>query len=778
MKRFFAVSAIIFTFNVMSFPANLTVKVTDGKIALEDATVVIMELKTNILTSDMGIIFVKNIPDGKYTMIAVLPGYEKYSNVIEMNGEDREIDVRLRPVTFSLGEINVEAKKNEGKVQTTTTIKKDELEANTQTFMNDAVKTLQLMPGVSSGGGTFDSRMYIQGGDQDEWIAYMDGIWIMNPTVFGGFLSMFNPYVIENIDLYTAGYPVEYGQGLSGIIVVDTKNGNKDRLKGFIDISLISAEMLLEGPLSSNFTVMFDMRRTYYDLYLSEIFSSSLLSGVQLPYLWDGIIKFDWDISPHDNLTLDLYGNIEGLKWDFSGFRGSSGSNEEFYYQQINLIGSMKYTHRDDSGDAFDLVAGATPQFNQDQLSGSPNTFFDDTENDYLYQVKSDYFLNSIKGHKIQLGGQFVYDVPTGSDVISNYSLNAQGQWANTSELDLNYNSTRIAYYSGYLMDNWEIFPSIIIEGGGREEYYTLNGESAFNPQAGIKWESTDALDFYLRGGLYHLFPTDISYIDSNMGNPDLQSEKVWHVIGGTEYSSGDYVLRLEGFYKYYYDLWESDSILRYNNDGIRNIYGGDVYIQKKARKGEWLSGWIAYTYVYGAEDVIDRSPDNPANPYQTPLNDWYVPDYLREDTISAIIEMTYYKNPDVPSFLDFLNEWKLSLELSALSGKPYTPATNFIQSTDPNGNTVYYINYGSYDSQYTPWYIRLDVKITIPVGLHFLSGLLGPNVNGYFYVEVLNVLNLSNVIGYYYSVQNGQLTQTPEKDLPFVPFAGFRIEF
>ncbi len=772
MKRILAVSALISAFNIAAFAASLTVKVTDGKVPLEDATVVIPELKASLITSERGIVLFNNLHNGKYTIFAVLPGYEKYSNTVEING-DLDMQIRLKEVAYSLGEITVESKKDRGKVSTETTMKKEELGANTQLLMNDAVKTLQLMPGVSSGGGTFDSRMYIQGGDQNEWIAYMDGIFIINPTRWGGLLSMFNPYVIDSIDLYTAGYPAEYGQGLSGVIVVDTLNGNKDRLKGFVDVSFISAEMLLEGPLSSNLTVMFDMRRTYYEIYLPLLLPPGSLTGVQVPYLWDGILKLDWDITHIDNLSFDLYGSMEGLKWNPPNLPIS------FSYQEINLIGSMKYTHRFDSGDAFDAVLGVSPQYDKDQIAGSPTFVIDDNISQYLYQASMDYFLNSIKGHKIQAGGQigFFSSGPDSSIVESNYSLNAQGVWTNNYALNRNYSSMNIGYYSTYLMDNWEIFPSIIVEGGGRDEYYTLNGENAFNPQAGIKWETTKDLDFYLRGGLYHLFPLSITYNDSNMGNPGLSSEKVWHLIGGTEYSSGDYLLRAEGFYKYYYGLWENDSVVHYNNNGIRNVYGGDIYLQKKQRKGEWLSGWIAYTYVYGAEEITSRSAEDPSSPYGVPQDSWFVPNYLRAHTISAITELTYYKNPDSAFFLDFMNEWKLSFELSAMSGKPYTPDTNFIQAT-VNGNTQYYFTQGAYDSQYTPWYVRLDVKLTIPFGLGFMTWLLGPNAQGYVYIQVLNVLDLQNVIDYSYSVKDGQLVQTAERDLPLIPLAGLRIEF
>ncbi len=780
MQRLKTTILIVFIY-VLSFSAELTVQVNNGRIPLEDASLSILENNANLLTDEKGICIFKNIPTGKYTIYAMLAGYEKYSNTIEINGMDLNIEICLKPSVYSLGEINIESKRNSGRVDTENTVNKEEIEANSQGIINDSFKTLQLMPGVSSGGSAMDSSMFIQGGNSTEWIAYMDGIYIMNPTRWSGgiyTISMFNPSFVDSINLYTAAYPSMFGQGLSGVIVVDTINGSKERWKGFIDISPIESEVLLEGPITSNLTISFDMRRTYYDLYYPLFLPTNQRSLVQeWPYLWDGISKFCWDITHYDNLSIVAYFSLEGEKWDLgngndnpqvlSGFKGS------YQYQILNFIGSLKYSHRFDSGDFFDIVAGDSSENGSNTYSQEPYLFGNVNFNNTWYQLSSDYYLNSIEGHKIQIGGIIIYDNPgfyCETNQYNNYFYNNQQGWflSNYQNFNYSYGPSQSSYYGVYLMDNWEIFPSIILELGGREEYFSLNKESAFDPQGGIKLECTKELDLYLRGGFYHDFP-QFNYLISNIGNPNLQSEKVYHAITGVDYSDNDYMLRIEGFYKYYYDLDETDSLLNYNNDGLRNVYGGDIYLQKKPKKGDWLSGWISYTYVYGLEEITNRSPDNPNIPYSQQLDQWFVPDYLRSHTISILVEMTYYKNPDQSLFFDFLNEWKFTVQLTAMSGLPYTPATN---------STQYEIYYGAYDSTYTPWYCRLDLKLTIPLGGGLLKGFFGPYAQMYFYVEVLNALNYNNVISYYYTINNGQLTQAELQDFSIMPLGGFRIEF
>jgi outer membrane cobalamin receptor len=787
--------SLTFAAAAMSFPANLLLKVTDGSsVALEDASIVIPGLKLNQLTDDRGICVFKNLPGGKYTLFAILPGFEKYSNTVELNGSNMNINISMKAAAYSLGEINVESKRNEGKVDNQTTVKKDELYANSQTVMNDSVKTLQLMPGVSSGGGAANSAMFIQGGNSDEWIAYMDGIYIQNPMRWNGYMnttmlasyisvSMFNPYVVDSIDLYTAGYPAIYGQGLSGVVAVDTVNGSSDRWKGFIDVSLMAAEILAEGPVKSNLTVVFDMRRTYYDLWLPVVFSIDEGSETVFPYLWDGFLKLSWDISPEDRLSFDGYFSLEGMDWsltaDTNAPQNGYNYSGEYEYQVLNVIGSAKYYHNFGTGDSFDIVAGIMPVIGNIDISSGLSLNLNENFSQYFYQLSSDYYLNSINGHKIQAGGIVLYDNPSfGNEQMSQYMLTPQGTWTNIQNINLTINNLQAAYYAAYLMDNWEILPSFILELGGREEYYTLNNEYAFNPQGGIKWESTENLDFYIKGGLYHEYPMNILELNSLTGNPDLQSEKVYHAIAGLDYSDSDYMFRIEGFYKYYYDLDETDSLLNINNCGIRNVYGGDVYIQKKPKKGDWLSGWISYTYVKGMEELTNRSPEDPANPYQMPLNQQFVPAFLISHTISALVELTYYKNQDLrPSFFDFMNEWKFSAELTMESGIPYTPVTNYTANS-VNGMPQYYFYNGAYDSMLTPWYCKLDLKLTMPFDAGWLKGCLGPYVRGYVYIEVLNALNYNNILSYNYSVNNGQLTKNPVNDLPLIPLGGFRIEF
>ena len=89
----------------------------------------------------------------------------------------------------------------------------------------DVLKTVQLMPGVQSGGeGT--TGMYVRGGGPDENLYLLDGIPLYNVDHAFGFFSAFNPDAIKNITLYKGSFPARFSGRLSSILDIYTNNGS------------------------------------------------------------------------------------------------------------------------------------------------------------------------------------------------------------------------------------------------------------------------------------------------------------------------------------------------------------------------------------------------------------------------------------------------------------------------------------------------------------------------------------------------------------------------
>ncbi|MDQ3846355.1 MAG: Plug domain-containing protein, partial [Bacteroidota bacterium] len=129
----------------------------------------------------------------------------------------------------------------------------------------DPLKTITLLPGVKSGGEA-SAGIYVRGGGPDQNLVMLDGIPVYNPNHLLGFFSIFNGEAVKNVEVIKGGIPAEYGGRLSSVIAIDTREGNKDSIKGSGGIGLISSRISLEGPLvkgKSSFII--SARRTYID---------------------------------------------------------------------------------------------------------------------------------------------------------------------------------------------------------------------------------------------------------------------------------------------------------------------------------------------------------------------------------------------------------------------------------------------------------------------------------------------------------------------------------
>ncbi|MFN4217259.1 MAG: TonB-dependent receptor domain-containing protein [Brevinematales bacterium] len=756
--------------------ASLTILVQEKAKPVADAVVMIKEKGIQKTTDESGKVTF-SIEEGTYTLIIAKPGYEKHTSVIHLPSIGITHTISLTRIHLAGGEITVEGKREQGKVPTARVISQEEVNSVSQSFYNDATKVLQTMPGVGSSGSMFDAAMYIQGGDKFEQMNYLDGLFILRSQRWNGRISMFNPNWVETINLYTAGYPASYAQGLSGQIVVKVKEGNKEKLHGLWDMSSATMEVELDGPLTSNQTFYFNIRRTFYDL-TAPLFMPDR-AGQQFPYTTDGIFKWVWRPTSQDKLSLLFYAGDEGMKWKLTGdIQNGEPIAGEFSYGIFQAISSLIYNHSLNEKDAFDLLLGTVYVQNKGKLYAAPISEQSWSEQTLYLQGSANLYINSLSQHKIQIGSLGLYPwIPESTYDAYFWRLDAFGNWTNYATYHTKATNIRYPYAHVYIQDNWEFLPSWILEIGGRGEYFDRTEETIFSPVGGLKWETTENFSLYTRGGYYGMFPWLGTYLDEEYGNPDLTSQKAKHLMGGIEYASSAWVMRLEGFGKWYQNLIAEDTEKKFNNDKERIAYGGSLFFQKKKEKNNWWSGWITYTYVHAQEKVTNMGVPDPYNPSPIPLDEWYTPSFLREHTLSLSLELiNRYKSGN--KWIDWLYNWKFGLEFQLMSGHPYTPVTNFIVQDIPGVGTQYYLFPGKYNSEWTPLYHRLDLKITFPATPFDFLKAFGLKFESSSYIAFINIYNHENIVDYQYAVIDNTLKRISIKDFSFTILGGIRIEF
>lgn len=171
----------------------------------------------------------------------------------------------------------------------------------------DIIKAYQLTPGVQSG-GEGKSEMYVRGGSPDQNLVMLDDVPLYYVSHFGGFFSVFNADAINDVKLIKGGFPARYGGRLSSVMDVRMKDGSMHKFSGSGSIGLLSAKMMVEGPLVKEKSAMMVSAR-------KNLFSPFILTGTEMKYgFYDLNAKLNYRLSQNDRVFLSFYAGNDHVK--------------------------------------------------------------------------------------------------------------------------------------------------------------------------------------------------------------------------------------------------------------------------------------------------------------------------------------------------------------------------------------------------------------------------------------------------------------------------------
>jgi hypothetical protein len=204
----------------------------------------------------------------------------------------------------------------------------------------DPLKTITLLPGIKSGGEA-SAGIYVRGGGPDQNLVLMDGIPVYNPNHLLGFFSIFNGEAVKNVEVIKGGIPAEYGGRLSSVIAVDTREGNKDSIKGSGGIGLISSRISLEGPIikgKSSFII--SARRTYID-QVARLVAKDRIGGNGY-FFYDVNAKADYTINKNNQLVFTFYSGRDRFSFEDED-EGRNGNDRIFNVWWGNTLGGLAW---------------------------------------------------------------------------------------------------------------------------------------------------------------------------------------------------------------------------------------------------------------------------------------------------------------------------------------------------------------------------------------------------------------------------------------------------
>jgi hypothetical protein len=691
-------------------------------------------------------------------------GFDTIKNPLELKKGDIILkNLKLIKSNISLKEVDISAQneKDEAKTETKTAVVKITPKQISQIpsigGQADLAQYLQVLPGVVFSGDQ-GGQLYICGGSPIQNEVLLDGMIIYNPFHSIGLFSVFDTDILRNADVYTGGFGAEYGDRISSVMDISTRDGNKKRIAGKASASPFGAKFLIEGPLQreknagdGSTSFVFSAKNSY----LKE--SSQFL----YPYI-DGGLPYNYT---------DLYGKLSmnggnGNKINFFGFN----FNDNVDYKDISNFKWNSYG----GGTNFVLAPASSSVLMQGNFAYSDYKIELDEKN--LNPRTSE-----ISGFNGGLNWTYYLGKNEARWGIEMLGFKTVFNYFNSVNLNIDYTtpSTELACFLKY---KWTL-GKFLIEPSFRLQYYasplkTMSPE----PRLAMKYNISDKVRIKFAGGIYsqdliaansdqdvvNLFYGFLSGIDNLPTEFDGKAitsklQRSDHLILGVEFDPAKHLTaNIEGYYKYFPQLTNiNNNKIFDDNDANASqpdylkkdfiIETGDAEGADASLKYEYkhLYIWAVYSlgYIHRFDGIVH-----------------YVPTYDRRHNINLVASYSFGKNLD----------WGVDIRWNLASGFPFTLTQGYYENIPFSGgiNSNYTTENGELGTIYAdqnggrlPYYHRLDLTIK----RHFMLGQF-TSLDANF--SSINVYDRANI--FYVD----RITQERVNQLPIMPSIGLDFSF
>ncbi|KGE13584.1 TonB-dependent receptor [Sphingobacterium deserti] len=558
------------------------------------------------------------LPAGKHRILMSYVGYETRVEEIDLSASKR-LNAELKPLDNILDEVVISAKRKDGNVRDAQmgafNMTMEEIKNVPVLFgEKDLLKTIQLLPGVQSGGeGT--SNFYVRGGGSDQNLILLDEATVYNASHLLGFFSTFNSDAIKDVQLYKGGIPAQYGGRISSVLDISMMDGNQKRFSTEGGIGLIASRLKVEAPIvKDKSSFMLSGRRTYADMFL-KLSNDDDVNQSKL-YFYDLNAKLNFKLNDRNTLYLSGYFGKDDL-----------GYSDLFSFDWGNATATVRWNHI----------------FNDKLFSNTSLIYSDFTYNVHVSSDDTDFSIAS-KIRNWDLKQDFSYYAQSNSTV--RFGVNILHQSIHPAALNAsessNVNSIAVDTRQGidlsaYVSHEWKPFDRLsliygarlnnfMVMGPGTFYDFDADGESIGNTEYGneivkhyLNIEPRFSASFLLdqrssikasynriAQNLHQLtnttssLPTDQYVVSSLNIKPQIANQAAVGYF--RNFLDNGYEFSMEAYYKYMQNQidFRNGADLQANRFlegellfGIGRAYGLEWYFRKNVGK---LNGWISYT--------------------------------------------------------------------------------------------------------------------------------------------------------------------------------------
>jgi hypothetical protein len=641
----------------------------------------------------------------------------------------------------------------------------------------DVLKALQLLPGIQSQ-TEGSSLLNVRGGNPGENLYLIDNIPLIYVNHLGGFTSVFNPDMINNIEVYKGGFPARYGGKLSSIIAITQREGDKSGLKGSLGIGVTDISFSLEGPLlKKKASFMVTGRKTMTDA-LMLLFTG--LSSSNNNYVYYGFHdingKFSWQPNNNNSLYLNFYQGD-----DYFGNWNKDYREKKEKYSVTNTWGNWMTASRwnrvisprlfVDNSFSYTRyrlnVASSYQTIPKTDTTGFTN-YFRSSVNDF--SLRTDWKYKLLKNWDIDFGAKATSLTHTPNEIYQS-GLTEQADYEVVNSFETNV----------YLNNAWQFSRFIDAHLGMRLVNYHSGSfnqvvfEPRVNINANLSVSQSVNFSYQKVNQFAHLLFTQGSIMNNEVWIPAnermLPANSIQYSLGWKgNFFNENFNIEANVYYKMLNQLatyregysslmgdgsWRS----KIESGGSGTAKGVELLIKKT--KGS-LTGFVSYTYSTATRQFSEINK-----------GEEYLFDYDRPHSLSINLNRT------------LSDKWSVNATWIYQTGLPYTPVIGRQIKPLIESNGIYLTEgliYGKRNSARMKDYHRLDLGLTYTTKT--------PRGNkAVWNFSVYNAYNRHNPMGYFYGYDKDgamnynqdnykPLKQYQTSMFPIIPTLSYKVFF
>jgi len=702
------------------------------------------------------------LPPGSFVALVGSGGYKKVSWLEEFDpGQAREVVYRLVPAQGA--ETVVIARREPGVPERVLT--RDEL-FKVPGAANDPVEALKSLPGVSyaprqdssSDVGVVDQTPVVRGASSEDSVAYLDGL--PSPILIHsvGTESVLPDYAVESALLAPAAASARYGDLIGAVLGLGLRSPRSDRIGGFLQPGFSMASGAIEGPITKKSRFYIGFRRSYYEAIFALFFpKDAVVDFATVPLLQDQQVVLETDLLDWMTLQFAYLGTLDAI--NILSREDDDGRQERVFSRNTILNRFQLEVEMRGPKGAVHVTKPAISFWNTRFEIGET---IDDKDTHTTFHLLDTYEAPVLSWLRVSAGAMLEVDYSNRVSRVPQFAREDTGPTSQIEEEQFSQGQEKITrvWHSGWFSAEFKPVKALRITPEIRLDAFGAIEEFAAQPRLRLAGDPTSWLTLSLAGGRYQQLPS-LQELNAISGNPDLESERAWHINAAIDIQPGPWLdVNIQGYAKFldnlvvqdlpqasFSDLVQGvgtddsseDPTNGLSNLGKGRIYGAEVFLRYAFFAGIGFNGWVGYSLSWSERKDFEDEEWR-----------WFASD--RRHQLTVLLQLTF------PGEVSLGARWLLQ------SGRPRTPVDSAVFFADSGTFLpVYGDLYAERTMPYHQLDLRLDKKVRRPT--HIVN----------FFIEATNV--------YYAKTDDLSIPSYDYREsagfslIPQVDF-GFRLEF